>query len=122
MGHSLLSQFEGLQLRSVTMPFGSSVEQGGGVVGRINAIAQEERARPIIFCTLVDDQVRATVRQAHGLFLDFFAAFLGPLETELAMESAHASGRALHGAGSDPTYAARINAVNFALANDEIGR
>jgi hypothetical protein len=25
----------------------------------------------------------------------------------------------LHGAGSDPTYAARINAVNFALANDD---
>jgi regulator of PEP synthase PpsR (kinase-PPPase family) len=119
MGHSLLSQFEGLQFRSVTMPFVSSVEQAKGVVRRINTIAEEEGARPIIFCTLVDDQMRATVKQANGLFLDFFAAFLGPLETELQMESAHASGRALHGSSSDPTYTARINAVNFALANDD---
>jgi [pyruvate, water dikinase]-phosphate phosphotransferase / [pyruvate, water dikinase] kinase len=119
MGHSLLSQFEGLQFRSVTMPFVTSVEQAQGVVGRINAIAQEERARPIIFCTLVDDQIRATVKKANGLFLDFFAAFLEPLETELAMASAHASGRAMHGASGDPSYASRINAVNFALANDD---
>ena len=58
MGHSLLSQFEGLQFRSVTMPFVSSVEQAKGVVRRINTIAQEEGARPIIFCTLVDDHMR----------------------------------------------------------------
>jgi regulator of PEP synthase PpsR (kinase-PPPase family) len=42
MGHSLLSQFEGLQFRSVTMPFVSSVEQAKGVVRRINTIAEEE--------------------------------------------------------------------------------
>jgi len=119
MGHSLLSQFEGLQFRSVTMPFVTSVEQAQGVVGRINAIAREERARPIIFCTLVDDGVRATLQQANGLFLDFFGAFLEPLETELAMESAHTSGRALHGVSSDPTYLSRIDAVNFAVANDD---
>lgn len=119
MGHSLLSQFEGLQFRTVTMPFVSSVEQARGVVGRINAIAREEQARPIVFCTLVDERVRATVKQSDGLFLDFFAAFLGPMESELKMASAHASGRALHGASSDPTYTARINAVNFALANDD---
>jgi regulator of PEP synthase PpsR (kinase-PPPase family) len=35
------------------------------------------------------------------------------------MESAHASGRASHGVSSDPGYTARINAVNFALANDD---
>jgi regulator of PEP synthase PpsR (kinase-PPPase family) len=119
MGNSLLSQFEGLQFRSVTMPFVSSVEQAEGVARRINTIAREEGARPIIFCTLVDDKLRAAIKEANGLFLDFFAAFLGPLETELQMESAHASGRASHGVSSDPGYTARINAVNFALANDD---
>jgi len=119
MGHSLLSQFDGLQFRSVTMPFVSSVEQARGVVRRINAIAQEEGIRPIIFGTLVDDEVRATVKLANGLFLDFFAAFLNPLEEELHMESAHASGRAMHAAATDPGYVSRIEAVNFALANDD---
>jgi len=119
MGNSLLTQFDGLLFRTITMPFVGNTEQARGVVGRINAIAQEERARPIIFCTLVDDEVRSIVKQANGLFLDFFAAFLGPLEIELNMGSAHASGRAAHGVSDDPAYAARIEAVNYTLSNDD---
>jgi hypothetical protein len=103
----------------VTIPFVSSAEQARGVVNRINAIARAEQSRPIIFCTLVDDNIRAIVKQAEGLFLDFFAAFLGPLEVEFGMESAHASGRALHGAHGDASYTARIEAINYALANDD---
>ncbi len=63
-------------------------------------------------------RVRAVLQQANALVLDFFAAFLGPLETELAMPSAHASGRA-HGMADLAAYTARINATNFALANDD---
>jgi regulator of PEP synthase PpsR (kinase-PPPase family) len=74
--------------------------------------------RPIIFATLVEDPIRAVVQRANGLFLDFFAAFLGPLETELGMPSAHASGRA-HGMADLAAYTTRINATNFALANDD---
>lgn len=119
MGHSLLSQFEGLQFRTVTMPFVSSVRQAQGVVGRINAIAAEEKIRPIIFCTLVEDEIRAIVKQANGLFLDFFDAFLGPLETELQMKSLHATGGATHSTMADATYSSRIDATNYALANDD---
>ncbi len=118
LGHSLLSQFEGLQFRTVTMPFVATTEQALGVVARINSIAREEQARPIIVCTLVDDRIRAIVKEAHGLFLDFFDAFLAPLETELNMESAHVTGRSTH-AGGDPAHSARIDATNFALANDD---
>src|SRR5882757_519921 len=118
MGHSLLSQFDGLRFRSVTMPFVSTTRQAQGVVGRINAIAAEEQIPPIIFCTLVDDEIRAIVKQANGLFLDFFDAFLGPMEADLKMKSAHTSGRS-HGTSHDPTYASRIDATNFALANDD---
>lgn len=119
MGHSLLSQFDGVEFRTVTMPFVSSVRQAQGVVGRINAIAAEEAVKPIIFCTLVDDEIRAIVKQANGLFLDFFDAFLGPLEGELQLKSAHASGRATHSLITDPTYNSRIDATNYALANDD---
>lgn len=118
MGHSLLTQFDGFKFRVLTMPFVSSVEQARGVVERINAIARDEAMRPIIFGTLVDDQIRDIVKQANGLFLDFFDAFLGPLEAELQMKSAHASGRA-HGMSDASGYTARIDATNFALANDD---
>ena len=118
MGHSLLTQFDGVEYQSVTLPFIATVAQAAEVVQQIDAAGRESGIRPIIFATLVDDQVRGAVQQADALFLDFFAAFLGPLEAELAMPSAHASGRA-HGMVDLVAYTARINATNFALANDD---
>ncbi|HMI35994.1 MAG TPA: pyruvate, water dikinase regulatory protein [Steroidobacteraceae bacterium] len=118
LGHSLLTQFDGAQYQSVSLPFVATVAQAAEVVQRIDEAARESALRPIVFATLVDDQVRAVLRQANALCLDFFAAFLGPLEAELAMPSAHASGRA-HGMSNLASYSARINATNFALANDD---
>jgi regulator of PEP synthase PpsR (kinase-PPPase family) len=119
LGQALLSQFEGVGARTVTMPFVATVQDAQGVVERINSIATEETVRPIIFATLVDDKVRAVVKQANGFFLDFFDAFLAPLEEELQVRSAHMSGRGAPGASADPAHSARINATNFALANDD---
>lgn len=118
LGHSLLTQFSGTDYRAVTLPFVSTLEHAAAAVERINAVAAESGTRPIVFATLVDDTVRAAVKHCNGLFLDFFAAFLGPLEDELEMTSAHASGRA-HGMTDLATYTMRINATNFAVANDD---
>ena len=118
MGHSLLTQFDGAQYQSVSMPFIATVGQAEEVVRSIDAAARESALRPIVFATLVDDTVREIVQGADALVLDFFAAFLGPLETELGLPSAHASGRA-HGMADLATYTARINATNYALANDD---
>jgi regulator of PEP synthase PpsR (kinase-PPPase family) len=119
LGQALLSQFEGIARRTVTMPFVQTVQEAQGVVARINEIARTEQARPIVFATLVDDDVRAVVRQAEGFFLDFFDAFLAPLEGEMQVRSAHVRGRAAPGAAADPAHSARIDATNFALANDD---
>ena len=119
LGQALLAQFEGVETRTVTMPFVSTLQEARGVVERINAIARAEQARPIIFSTLVDDDVRALVKEANGFFLDFFDAFLAPLESELEVRSAHVTGRATPGAAADPAHSARIDATNFALANDD---
>lgn len=119
LGQALLAQFEGVEARTVTMPFVATVPQAEGVVARINAIAAEEGVRPIVFSTLVDDEVRAVVRRADGFFLDFFDMFLAPLEDELQVRSAHVRGRATPGAATDPARSARVDAMNFALANDD---
>lgn len=118
MGHSLLTQFDGAQYQSQTLPFIATAEQAEEVVQRIDEAGRTSGSRPIVFATLVDDSVRAVVQKADALVLDFFAAFLGPLEAELAMPSAHASGRA-HGMADLAAYTARINATNFTLANDD---
>jgi len=120
MGHSLLTQFGGLAFRQVTLPFISTTEKAEEAVRRINATAVSEGVRPVVFSTLVQEPLREVVRRANGLFLDFFDAFLTPLEAELQMRSSRTEGRA-HGIADIGAYTMRINATNFALANDDGG-
>ena len=118
MGHSLLTQFDGQAFRQVTLPFISTVDKAEEAVRRINATAAAEGVRPVIFSTLVQEDMREIIKRANGLFLDFFDAFLGPLEQELKVKSSRAQGRA-HGMPDIGAYTLRINATNFALANDD---
>src|SRR5882757_9255666 len=118
MGHSLLTQFEGFTFRQVTLPFVSTVDKAQEVVQKINATATAEGLRPVIFSTLVQEEIREIIRRADGLFLDFFGVFLGPLEQELKVNSSKTQGKA-HGMVDLVAYTLRINATNFALSNDD---
>jgi len=118
MGHSLLTQFDGLDFRPVTLPFITTLDKAREAVGKIDQAARDEGVRPVVFATFVNNNVRDAVRRADCVFLDFFAAFLDPLEQEFGQPSAHVLGRA-HGMTDLPAYTLRINATNFALANDD---
>ena len=117
LGQSLLAQFEHLSYQPVTLPFISTPEKAREALQRINAAAADGQ-RPLVFSTLVRETERAVVSRANCLFLDFFEAFLTPLEAELGQKGAHALGRA-HGMIDVATYMTRIDATNFALANDD---
>jgi len=119
LGQSLLTQFDGLQFRRVTIPFVSSRAKADEAVRKINMTAELEGRRPIVFSTLVHDELRDVVAAADGLFLDFFDAFLAPLERELNTKSSHTTGRAHGMTANSKSYNLRIEATNFALANDD---
>ena len=121
VGHSLLTQFEGLNFRPVTLPFVSTLEKAEEARQRIDAAGLADGLRPIIFSTLVREAERDIVKRSSALFLDFFDAFVTPLESELGVPSSHAQGRA-HGMFDLTSYMTRIDATNFALANDDGGR
>jgi regulator of PEP synthase PpsR (kinase-PPPase family) len=118
LGHSLMTQFDGLRFRSVTVPFIDSIDKARATVNRINLTAEVEGTRPIVFATLVEDDLRAVLSESRGLFLDFFDAFIGPLEKELELRSTHTVGKA-HGMSNSSAYTRRIDAMNFALENDD---
>jgi [pyruvate, water dikinase]-phosphate phosphotransferase / [pyruvate, water dikinase] kinase len=118
LGHSLMTQFEGQEFRPVTLPFVSDLDKAQDVVRRINRSGEEAGLRPIVFSTLVQDDLREVVMTADALFLDLFSAFVGPLERELNTRSTHRAGRA-HGIADLAAYTTRINATNFSLANDD---
>jgi len=121
LGRSLLTQFESNEFDLVTVPFIDTVDKADAVVRRINATAAEQGTRPLVFSTLVQDELRARFIPVAGLFLDFFEAFLSPLERELQTRSSHTIGRA-HGMKDSGAYDRRIDATNFALRNDDGSR
>src|SRR5207249_11856345 len=102
-----MTQFEGLEFRPLTLPFVSSVDKAQEAVRRINHAAEEEGLRPIVFSTLVQDELREIVVAANALFLDLFSTFVGPLERELDTRSTHRAGRA-HGMADLAAYTTRI--------------
>ena len=62
--------------------------------------------------------MRNVVRGSTGFFLDFFDPFLAPLAGELKTQSTHIASRT-HRMADTHAYAMRIDATNFALANDD---
>jgi hypothetical protein len=118
LGHSLLTQFEGMEFNQVTLPFVDSTEKAEDCLARIEAEAANGNGRPIVFSTLVNQDVRSVVRKANALFLDFFETFIDPLEAGLGLKSSHTIGRS-HSAMDKKEYHQRIEAINFAMAHDD---
>jgi [pyruvate, water dikinase]-phosphate phosphotransferase / [pyruvate, water dikinase] kinase len=118
LGHSLLTQFDGLKFRGVTVPFINTRDKAKECVRRINLTAEVEGSRPIVFATMVQDDLRDIISESHGLVLDFFGAFIGPMERELEIASSHATGMA-HGVADRRSYTRRIDAMNYALEHDD---
>lgn len=118
LGHSLLEQFGHIDFDTVTVPFVDNVDKAKQVAATINAVAERENSRPIVIASLVQDEVRAPLLQSDGLVLDFFEAFLGPLEAELGSQSSHTL-RRKHGIYDSQGYNLRIEATNYAVACDD---
>ncbi len=116
LGKSLLTQFDHIEFERHTLPFIDTPKRAAAAVDWINRSMQENGRRPIVFSTLMDQELRAVVASANALFIDFFATFITPLEAELGIKSSGAVGKA-HGIGNN--YLSRMNAVNFTLSHDD---
>jgi [pyruvate, water dikinase]-phosphate phosphotransferase / [pyruvate, water dikinase] kinase len=118
LGHSLLTQFDGIEFDQRTIPFIDSVEKARACVSRINEAPASGNGRPVVFTTLVNPEIREAVRKADAFVLDLFESFLDPLEAEFGAKSTHTIGRS-HSARDAKGYTHRIDAINFALAHDD---
>jgi [pyruvate, water dikinase]-phosphate phosphotransferase / [pyruvate, water dikinase] kinase len=118
LGHSLLTQFEGVEFNQATLPFVDSIERAEECLARIEAEAANGNGQPIVFSTLVNQDVRTVLRRANALFVDFFETFIDPLEAGLGVKSSHTIGRS-HSAMDKKEYQQRIEAINFAMAHDD---
>jgi regulator of PEP synthase PpsR (kinase-PPPase family) len=118
-GNSILAQFPA-QPRHVRRPFIDSVEKAAQVAAEIAEVALREGRRPIVFLTLVNDEVRDIIDnpRCKGLVLDMFRSFVEPLEEEFGIKRSHRVGR-FSDASQSAEYHDRIEAINFSLAHDD---
>ena len=118
-GNSLLSQFESFEFQRQTIPFVDTPDKVDAVVRQVNEIAAREIKPPIVFSSIVDEAMSATIRRdVNALTLDLFQIFIAPLETELDAKSSHAAGRT-HGIANNSEYFARMDAINFTQSHDD---
>ncbi len=118
IGHSVLTQFDGIDFDTFRMPFVDTEEKARIAAERIRIVYSGSGMRPIVVNTVVDPALSDVLSTSGGLMLDVFAPFIEPLEAELGMSRAHRVGRA-HGLINFAEYETRINATNYALTHDD---
>lgn len=118
MGDALLNQFDSIEFKRLTYPFIDTEDKARQLVEEVNRIADACNLRPIIFTSIVDENIRNIIKNSAGLHLSFYDAFINQLEQELKIEANHQVGRT-HGILDTERYDARMEAVNFSLSHDD---
>jgi regulator of PEP synthase PpsR (kinase-PPPase family) len=120
LGHSLLSQFADQSFDTVTLRYIDNADKAREVRDMINAAHHSRGKRPLIFSTLVVSDAHDIIAASEGLFIDFMGPFLNPLKEELGASPVPAVGHT-HGVVTPEQYTHRMDAINFALQNDDGG-
>jgi len=79
LGHSLLAQFEDMDITQVTFPFIDTVDKVKDVLKNINQVSKNG-ARPIVFSTLIKSELREIIMTADAVVIDLFDTFIKPLD------------------------------------------
>ena len=118
LGHSLLSQFDNIDFERVYMPYINTELRAKALNERLQEAADRDGARPLVFSTMLDDRVREIIKSGNCYFLELFEIFVDPLSHELGVAPSRKSGRS-HAITKPSFYTKRIEAINFAMANDD---
>ena len=118
MGEALLDQFQEVKFKRSTYPFVDTPDKARAMVKIIETAANQTAMRPLVFSSIINEEIRDIIRNSPGLHLSFFDAFLGILEKELGTKARNEVGRN-HGISDTARYDARMEAVNFTLNHDD---
>ncbi|GLQ30115.1 putative phosphoenolpyruvate synthase regulatory protein [Litoribrevibacter albus] len=121
LGNALLSQFEGMEFNRVLLPYIDTIDKARSTLEKIHTAKNQDGVRPIIFDTIVNKEIREYIRTGDGFPIDIFETFLSPLEQELGHSSSYSVGKS-HSIDEENRYKGRIDAVHFAMDNDDGAR
>lgn len=121
LGHSLLAQFPHVDFNIHIIPYITSEEAAMEVVAEINKRAEQDGNQPLVFDTLVDPYARDIINTANAINLDVFEGLISKLSEVLGTPPTTLVGQT-HAVTDSESYKARIDAVHFALDNDDGAR
>lgn len=115
MGQALLCQFQEISFHEEKLPFIKTKAAAEKALAHI--LEQSGGRRPLVFCTILDGQIRKIFDSPEVEFFDIFGRLLDRLE--ICLES-----KALRVPGSsrvidDMTLAKRVEAIHFSIEHDD---
>lgn len=117
LGHSLLSQYDTLDFEQVYMPYINTTLRAEELVQSMNEAAARDGARPVVFATMLNTEISAILKAGNCYYMELFDTFMDPLSAELGVPPSRKSGQS-HSIKAG-YYTKRIEAINFAMANDD---
>lgn len=121
LGRSLLSQFGVANFDIKIIPYVNTPELAYEAAKRISEAHQTSGLRPLVFDTIVSDEIRGIINEADACNLDIYEGLIGRIADEIGQTPDPHAGIA-HGQVDSEDYKARIGAVHFALDNDDGAR
>ena len=115
-GHALLSLFP-TEFEHETIPFVETVEKAIEIKNQINKVCARDGEPALVFHTFVNNEVKEVIDSCDGIIYNFLEQFITPLEEQLKVKAKPKAHRthSIH----ENSYDYRIEAVNYALANDD---
>lgn len=115
-GHALLSLFP-TEFEHHTISFVETEEKAQETKARINKITKQTGEPALVFHTFVNPEIREIIDSCDAVIYNFLEHFVAPLEQQLGIKAKPKAHRthSIH----ENSYDHRIDAVNYALANDD---
>jgi regulator of PEP synthase PpsR (kinase-PPPase family) len=118
LGRSILSQFPSVPFETRVIPYVDTLDRADEAVNQINLAHQRDGVKPLVFDTIVDPVIRERINGADAFNLDIYEGLISKIADEIKVQPAPHTGHA-HGDVDSENYKSRIDAVHFALDNDD---
>ena len=118
LGNALLTQFPLATFKREIIPFVDSEFKVSQAIIRINSRYLQYGERPIVFTSIMDNALRDKFKLNYVCHIDFFESFIPTLEKDIGQTASQAVGMS-HGINDEAKYYKRIDAIDFALYNDD---
>ena len=115
LGRSLLCQFPEIHFNEEKIPFVRSVNEAKKALQHI--LEQSSALQPLVFCTIMDREVRAIFDVAEVVVFDLYGGFLNGLEKALEAKALREPGYFRHGDSSQTDQ--RVEAIHYTLEHDD---